>query len=194
MTTFLLVRHGSTDWVGKGLAGRLPGVGLDAAGRIQAQEVAKRLAGRPISAIYSSPVQRAVETAEPLASTLGLPIQTREAFTEIDFGAWQGMQLADLEGDAHWRRFNMLPGSVQAPGGELLLQVQARMAMELDNLRQQHRKETVAVFSHADVIKSALMLYLNMPLDTHLRLEISPASLSVLQLADWGPRILAVNS
>jgi len=194
VTTFLLVRHGSTDWVGKALAGRLPGVGLDAAGRVQAQEVANRLAGRAIAAIYSSPLQRAVETAEPLAEQFGLPIQTRDAFTEIDFGAWQGKKITDLNDAPEWQRFNALRGSTAAPGGELMLQVQARMANELENLQQQHREETVAVFSHADVIKAALMLYLAMPLDFHSRLEISPASVSVLEIADWGPRVLAVNS
>ena len=75
-----------------------------------------------------------------------------------------------------------------------MLDVQTRMANQLDDLRQQHPEQTVAIFSHADVIKAALMLYMNMPLDNHLRLEISPASVSVLELADWGPRILAVNA
>jgi probable phosphomutase (TIGR03848 family) len=194
VTTFLLIRHGSTDWVGKALAGRLPGVGLDAAGRNQAQQLANRLGSMPIAAIYSSPLQRAVETGTPLAERLGLPIQVRDAFTEIDFGSWQGMKIADLNDEPHWSRFNTLRGSTNAPGGELMLQVQARMAAELENLRQQHREETVAVFSHADVIKAALMLYLNIPLDCHSRLEISPASVNVLEIADWGPRVLAVNS
>jgi probable phosphoglycerate mutase len=194
VTTFLLIRHGSTDWVGKALAGRLPGIGLDSAGRKQAQDVASRLADRSIRAIYSSPLQRAVETAGPLAERLGLPVQVREAFTEIDIGQWQGMKIADLEPDTHWRRFNSQRGCTDAPGGELMLQVQTRMATELENLRRRHREEAVAVFSHADVIKAALMLYLNIPLDCHLRLEISPASVNVLELADWGPRVLAVNS
>ena len=194
VTTFLLIRHGSTDWVGKALAGRLPGVGLDAAGRNQAQELANRLANRRIAAIYSSPLQRAMETAAPLGERLGLRIEVRDAFTEIDFGAWQGMEIANLESDAHWRRFNSLRGSTNAPGGELMLEVQARMATELENLRQHHREEAVAVFSHADVIKAALMLYLDIPLDCHSRLEISPASVNVLEIADWGPRVLAVNS
>jgi probable phosphoglycerate mutase len=194
VTTFLLIRHGSTEWVGKALAGRLPNVGLDAAGRIQAQEVANRLAARPIAAIYSSPLQRAVETAAPLAERLGLPVVVRESLNEFNFGEWQGMKIADLQNDAHWRRFNELRGSTNAPGGELMLQVQTRMANELEDLRQLHREEAVAVFSHADVIKAALMLYLDMPLDCHSRLEISPASVNVLEIADWGPRVLAVNS
>src|SRR5688572_33343777 len=115
VTTFLLIRHGSTDWVGKALAGRLPGVSLDAAGRNQAQELADRLDERGIAAIYSSPLERARETAMPLAKRLDLPIELREAFTEIDFGAWQGRKIADLDHDPHWKRFNQLRGSTDAP-------------------------------------------------------------------------------
>lgn len=194
VTTFLLIRHGSTEWVGKALAGRLPGVGLDAAGRIQAQQVASRLAGQRIAALYSSPLQRAVETAEPLAELLGLPFDRLEAFAEIDFGKWQGKTLEELESYAQWSRFNSFRSSTAAPEGELMLQVQARTAQEFENLRLRHRNQTVAVFSHADVIKAALMLYLGVPLDFHSRLEISPASVSVLEIADWGPRVLAINS
>jgi probable phosphomutase (TIGR03848 family) len=194
VTTFLLIRHGSTSTVGKSLAGRSSGVPLDAIGRNQAQELAVRLADRAIAAIYSSPLERAVQTAEPLAASLGHEILIRQGFIEIDFGAWTGMTLDQLKDDRLWRRFNTQRGGTSAPGGERMLEVQTRMAEQLDDLRQQHPEQTVAIFSHADVIKAALMLYMNMPLDNHLRLEISPASVSVLELADWGPRILAVNA
>jgi probable phosphomutase (TIGR03848 family) len=194
VTTFLLIRHGSTATVGKSLAGRLPGVPLDAFGRHQAHELAVRLAETPITAIYSSPLERAVRTAEPLAKRFGHQVQIRQSLIEIDFGSWQGMTLDQLKDDALWSRFNTQRGSVGAPEGETMLEVQARVAKQLEDLRQHHRDETVAVFSHADVIKAALMLYINMPLDSHLRLEISPASVSVLELADWGPRIVSVNT
>jgi len=193
VTTFLLIRHGSTELVGKALAGRMPGVSLDATGRNQAQEVAERLADREITAIYSSPLERAVQTAEPLSKRLRLAIRIREELTEIDFGSWQGKTLAELEPDAEWGRFNSQRSWVGSPDGELMLQTQARMASVLDTLRRQHTGETIAIFCHADVIKAALLLYLGAPLDSHMRLEISPASVSVLQLAEWGPRIVSVN-
>lgn len=193
VTTFLLIRHGSTDYVGKALAGRMPGVSLDAAGRIQAQELATRLAGRKIRAIYSSPLERATETAGPLSEHLGLPITIRESLTEIDFGQWQGRSLAQLQGNEQWDRFNGQRGHTSAPGGELMLEVQSRMARELACLQREHPEQTVALFSHADVIKAAVLMYLEAPLDSHLRLEISPASVSVLELAEWGPRIVTVN-
>jgi broad specificity phosphatase PhoE len=194
VTTFLLIRHGSTALVGKALAGRMPNVSLDANGRNQAQQLANRLTDHRVTVIYSSPLERAVETAEPLAVRLGIPVLTRKGLTEIDFGVWQGKTLDELEGDDEWGRFNVLRGSTPAPEGELMLEVQARMARELDDLRRLHSNETVAVFSHADVIKAALMLYLGVPLDSHLRLEISPASVSVLELAEWGPRVVSINA
>ena len=194
VTTFLIIRHGSTALVGKALAGRLPGVSLDARGREQAQELAVRLGDREIAAIYSSPLERAIQTAEPLAQRLEQAIAIRENLTEIGFGSWTGKALSELEGGAGWVRFNTQRGWTKAPEGELMLQVQARMAEEFEYIRQRHAGQTVAVFSHADVIKAALMLYLAIPLEHHLRLEISPASVSILELAEWGPRVLAVNS
>jgi len=194
VTTFLLIRHGSTPTVGISLAGRSPGVHLDANGRNQAQELAVRLADRHIAAVYSSPLERAVETAEPLAKRLGHQVQIRQDLTEIDFGSWQGMTLSELQNDQLWSRFNTNRGTVSAPDGEMMIDVQARMSKQLECLRLDHIGQTIAVVCHADVIKAVLMLYLNMPLDCHLRLEISPASVSVVELAEWGPRVLAVNT
>jgi len=193
VTTFLLIRHGSTPTVGVSLAGRAPGVHLDANGRNQAQELAVRLGVARIAAVYSSPLERAIETAEPLAERLGQQVQIRADLTEIDFGGWQGMTLRQLEDDKLWFQFNAHRGTVGAPGGEMMLDVQVRMFKQLEYLRQQHANETVAVVSHADVIKAALMLYLNVPLDSHLRLEISPASVSIVELADWGPKVTGIN-
>lgn len=122
-----------------------------------------------------------------------MPVVIREAFTEIDFGEWQGKTLADLDRDSLWQRFNAFRSAIRAPKGELMLQVQARVGNELAELQDRHKDETVAVFSHADVIKAAIMLFLAIPLDFHGRLEISPASASVLELAEWGPRVVSVN-
>jgi broad specificity phosphatase PhoE len=194
VTTFLLIRHGSTELVGKALAGRLPGVFLDATGRLQAQALAKRLESRSIAAVYSSPLERAVETAEPLARLVQKQIRIREGFTEIGFGEWSGKTLPDLQNDPEWSRFNTQRGHVPARGGELMLEAQARMARELETLRRIHPEDTLAIFSHADMIKAALLLYLGSPLDHHLRLDISPASVSVLELAEWGPRVVSINS
>ena len=193
MTTFLLIRHGHTALVGKALAGRQAGVPLDDMGRTQAQQLVQRLAATRIDAIYSSPLQRARETAEPLATARGLPLIPRDRLAEIDFGQWTGKTLTELDADPEWRRFNSFRSSSRAARGESILDLQLRMVAELEELRTHHAEQTVALFSHGELIRSTVIHYAGIPVDLSLRIEISPASVSVLGLADWGVRILAIN-
>jgi probable phosphoglycerate mutase len=193
MTTILLIRHAHTEWIGKAIAGHTPGVGLSAEGTRQAEALARRLRELPVSAIYSSPLQRTLETAEPLARELRLAVQQRLRLIEVDFGSWTGKSMSELEADPLWTRFNSLRSSTRAPGGELMLDVQSRMVDELEDIRSRHAGETVAAISHQDSIKAALAHYAGIPLDLFHRFEVSPASVSVLRLADWGPRIVTVN-
>jgi broad specificity phosphatase PhoE len=192
--TVLLIRHGSTPRVGKGLTGWLPGHSLDENGQKQANDLASRLAAAPLAAIYSSPLERAAETAAPLARRLGLEVRTREDFGEVRFGEWQGKDFSEIERDFRWTPFNSYRSFTRAPGGELMLETQARMVRGLLNLVDSHADEMVAVFSHADAIKSALMHFLGIPLDFHIRLEILPASVSVLDLFPEFPLVRVVNS
>jgi probable phosphoglycerate mutase len=193
MTTFLLIRHGQTAWIGHALAGRTPGVSLDDTGRRQAGALPERIAHYSIAALYSSPLQRTLETARPIAEATGLEIRERPRLSEVDFGRWTGMTMDALGADPLWARFNTLRSVTRTPGGELMLEVQARMVDELEDLRGLHRAETIAVVSHQDAIKAALAHYAGVPLDLFHRFEISPASISVLELSDYGPRILRVN-
>ena len=194
MTTIFLIRHGHTDWIGKAIAGHTPGVGLSDAGRQQAADLPRRLAHVPIRAIYASPLQRTCETAEPLARALNLPVQHRPRLIEVNFGEWTGWTMSDLDRDPRWHRFNTQRSTTRAPGGDLMLDVQSRMADELDELRVRHTGETVAVISHQDSIKAAIAHYAGIPLDLFHRFEIQPASVSVLRLADWGPQIVTINN
>lgn len=146
-----------------------------------------------VAAVYSSPLERAVQTARPLAARLALPVMEREALGEIRTGEWTGRSLADLEADPRWRLFNAYRSGTRIPGGERMLEVQLRVVGELDRLREAHPASVVAVVSHGDPIRAALLHYLGMPLDFVLRLEVSPASLSVVALEEWGPRVLLVN-
>lgn len=193
MTTFLLIRHGHTDWIGKALAGHTPGVGLSTEGVQQVETLAVRLRHLRVAALYSSPLQRTLETAEPLARELRLAIQPRPRLIEVDFGAWTGKTIVDLEADPVWKRFNTLRSATRAPGGDLMLDVQSRMVDELEDLRLRHTGETVGIVSHQDAIKAAIAHYAGIPLDLFHRFEISPASVSILRLADWGPQIVTVN-
>lgn len=193
MATFYLIRHGNNDKVGEAIAGWSAGVNLNAQGREQAERLSWKLLGRGITCIYSSPLERALETAAPIARALGLKVEVRETLGEVRFGEWTGKRFADLETDPHWKQFNSYRAGTRAPGGEMMLESQVRMVTELEGLRARHGGETVAVVSHGDIIRSALVYYAGMPIDLYQRLEIRPASFSVLQLEDWGPRIRSLN-
>ncbi len=193
MTTFLLIRHGETDAVGREIMGWRPGWHLNANGREQAQRLAERLARRPIQAFYTSPLERAVETAAILAAPHALEAQPEPDFAEVRFGAWEGCKFGELERMEEWRQYNRFRACVRPPGGEMLVEVQTRMVRRLQSLAREHREGTVAVVSHGDALRSALALYLGISLDMILRFEISPASLSVLEVTDWGSRVTLLN-
>ena len=193
MTTFLLIRH-AEHAMGMGtLAGRTPDVPLSREGYEQADALARRLAEVRIDALYSSPILRCRETAERIAPPHGLEITTAEELIEIDFGDWQGRTVASLEPEDGWRRFNAFRSGVQAPGGDLYLEVQLRVVRFMLDLRPRHEGQTVALVLHADPLRAALLHFLGIPMDLFLRLEIGPASVSVLTLDEWGPRVLGVN-
>lgn len=185
----LLVRHAEHDLLGRVLAGRMPGVRLNAAGRGQAQ----RLAGLDVAAIQSSPMERARETAEPLARRLGLEIETAEALNEIDFGAWQGRSFAELDEDPVWHDWNRDRARTRPPGGESMTEVQARIVGHLRHLSCETRGRPVILFSHGDVIKAALLHVLGLPLDAVSRLEVDPAGISTVAIGAWGARLIAAN-
>jgi len=193
MTTFLLIRHGETDAVGKSIMGWAPGWHLNANGRKQVEALAARLAPAPIRAIYTSPLERAVETAEAVARGRQLELRRDEEFGEFRMGDWQGWEIAKLDEREDWRRFNTFRAGTRAPNGELMVETQTRMVRRLQALATEHAGETVAIVSHADPLRALIAYYLGMPLDLMQRLEISPASLSVLELSEWNARMLCVN-
>jgi probable phosphomutase (TIGR03848 family) len=193
MTTFYLIRHATNDFVGKAIAGWSTGVRLNAAGRAQAERLAAKLAGRGITALYSSPLERALETAEPIARTLKLKVETRDALGEVRFGEWTGKGMDEIGRDPRWEMFNRYRSGTRAPAGELAVESQARMVAELESLRERHPDQTIAVVSHADIIRVALVYYLGAPIDLYQRIECRPASISTLTLSDWGPQVLGLN-
>lgn len=186
MTTFVLLRHAAHDWLGRGLAGRLPEVTLNATGRLQAQELVERFAGVALTAIYSSPQPRTRQTAQPLAEARGLPVAIEPAVDEIDFGEWAGRGFDALRGAAGWGDWVHRRATATTPGGEPFAGVPVRALAGLHRLRLAHPKGLVLVVSHGDVIKAVLATCLGMSLDHLERLEIAPASASVLALGgDW---------
>jgi len=194
MTRLLLVRHGHNEYLDTGrLAGRTPGVHLTEKGRQQAQALAARLAGAQIAAVYSSPLERAQETAEPVATSHGLTIQILEDLIETDCGAWTGQALAELAKTEIWPKMLSYPSGVAHPGGEGITAVQARMVRALEYIRAAHPGGLVAIFSHADPIKAALAYYTGMHIDLFQRLHVDPASVSELAFSPNGPRLIRSN-
>ena len=193
MTTFALIRHASHALLGHTIVGRLPGVQLSARGLREAEALASRLEGWPIQALYSSPLERARATAAAIADRLRLEVQAADELNEIDYGAWTNRTLADLREIPEWRRFNLFRSGSRIPGGESMVEVQDRMLQLIERLRCVHPEQTVALVGHGDVIKAALAYYLGVPLDLFGRIELSPASLSVIRVEPHGPQVLLIN-
>jgi probable phosphomutase (TIGR03848 family) len=193
MTKFLLIRHATTDAVGKKLSGRTAGVHLNEAGKMQAQNLAQRLANTPITAIYSSPLERALETAEPIATSHYLKTIIRNDFLEIDFGEWTNASFETLQHEKQFQLFNSFRSVTRIPNGELMLEAQARIVAGMQRLCTQHHDETIAIVSHADLIKAAITYYAGISLDLFQRIEISPASVSIVEVYEETARITLVN-
>jgi probable phosphoglycerate mutase len=193
VTLLLLIRHGTNDWVHGRLAGWTPGVHLNDEGRHQAAALAARLAFLPLDAIYTSPLERTVETAQAIAGPRGMPLRLVEGLGEVKYGEWQGAELKELYKHELWPGVQFYPSGTRFPGGETLGEAQMRMVATLDGLRAQHPKGTIAVVSHADIIKLAVAYYIGMHIDLFQRLEISPCSLTALAFTRMGPRLLTYN-
>lgn len=193
MTRFLLIRHALTNSVGKYLSGRSSGLFLNDEGRKQSNYLAERLSGVPIDAIYSSPLERALETAEPLAKARHLQPIISEDFLEIDFGKWTNCTIEELLSDPHFQLFNSFRSQTRIPEGELMLEAQLRIVNGLEKLYVHHPDKTIAVISHADLIKSAITYYAGISLDMFHRIEISPASVSIVEVYNNTARIVLLN-
>lgn len=195
MTQFLLIRHAVNDWVKTGkLAGWTPGVHLNELGNAQAEALGNRLAEQTIHAIYSSPLERTMETAEAIAAHHPkLSVNTLEGIGEVRYGDWQGKSLGRLRRKKLWYNVQHNPIRVQFPEGETMRGAQARAVDTLEQLQQRHPGKTVVLVSHSDVIKMIVAHYLGVHLDLFQRINISPASLTVIQLGSGMPFIHVVN-
>lgn len=189
MTLFYLVRHAAHARQDQGLVGRTPGIGLSEAGRGQLAWLRRRLAGVAFDAAFSGPLERAVLTAEALAA----PVTVAPELDELDYGDWTGRRVEDLAGDPLWQAWNAFRAGSRIPGGETMLEVQARAVRLIDRLRAGYPKGRVLLVSHGDVIRAVLLHYLGLSADRFLAIEIDPGSLSVLAIESWGARALRLN-
>ncbi len=194
-TTVLLVRHGQTPTTGKVLPGRAKGLHLADEGRRQAQIAADRIAELTrVDAVYSSPLERAKETAAPISAARGLKTKIDRGLFECDFGDWTGAELKKLMKLPEWQTVQRAPSTFRFPNGESFTEMQTRMVSALDRLRLAHPGGTIVCVSHADTIKAAVAHALGTHIDLFQRIVISPASITAIGWGAGGPTVLAVNS
>lgn len=194
MTTFFLIRHASCDGLGQRLWGRTPGICLNDTGNKQSQSLTDRFKNMSLDAVYSSPLDRALQTAMVIAESMNLDVKTCDAANEIDFGEWTGKTFDELSRDERWRHFNRHRSVTMIPGGESFLEVQNRIVKELEALALQHGKAHVAIVSHADVLRAAVAYFSAIPIDLVDRFEISPCSVSVVAMDTDNATLLTLNN
>ena len=193
MTVVYLIRHGQNDYVKQEkLAGWLPGVHLNDVGKEQAVRVAEALKSSKLQAVYSSPLERATETAEPIAAAQGMGFDTLAGLGEINIGRWQGLSLRAARRRKLWLTIQHAPSLARFPDGESFLETQSRIIETLETVRSKH-SGAIACVSHADPIKLAIAHYIGMPIDSFQRLEIGPSSISELSIKDGAARLIRLN-
>lgn len=194
-TLVLLVRHGLTPTTGVKLPGRAPGLSLSDEGRRQAEGAAARIGAlSSVAAVYSSPLERARETALPIARARHLAVRVERGLLEIDIGEFTGLSLKRAHRRPEWPVIQRNPSGFRFPGGESFPEMQARVTSTLAGLVDRHRGQTIVAVSHADSIKAAVAQALGTPLDLFQRIAIAPASISAVVYRLHGPSVLTVNS
>jgi probable phosphoglycerate mutase len=194
MTALFLVRHGLTSHTGTRLTGWTPGVHLTDDGRTGVERLASWLADVPFKAVYSSPIDRTLETARIVAEPHGLTVRTRRGIGEVHYGKWTNRPLRSLMRTKLWGTVQRWPSAARFPDGETLREVQARAVGEVEKLAAEHPKDAICCVSHGDVIKLIAAHYLGVHIDLFQRIVIAPASVSVISLSRETPHVLSLNS
>lgn len=196
MPLLLLIRHGENDFVKTGkLAGRIPGVHLNERGQKQAQALGEALADIPIKAVYSSPLERAMETAAPVAAYHKLEITQEPDLMDTDIGKWQGKSVRVLSLTKVWKIVQHSPSRFRFPEGESFPEAQTRYVNVIERIVQKHNKpkDIIAVVFHADPIKLVVSHLLGLPLDHFQRLSCDTGSVTVLHINEMGANLVKLN-
>jgi len=191
-----LVRHGQTESNRRGLALGRADVPLNEIGRSQAARLAEALAAEPLKAVYSSPLQRALDTARPIAARHGLEVQVDAGLIEMDIGELDGLAFADVR--------ERYPGLLESwlgrdgpgqpmPGGERLVDVQERSWRAIEAIAERHPDEAVCAVTHNFVILSALARALGMDLADFRRVRHAVAAISILDFRADRVRVVSIN-
>lgn len=196
MPLLLLIRHGENDFVKTGkLPGQSAGIHLNERGQKQAQALGEALAPVPIKALYSSPLERAIETAQPIATSHKLEICQEPGLMDADVGKWQGKSLKVLRLTNAWKIVQHSPSRFQFPEGESFIDLQTRIVHVLESIVKKHNKpkDIIAVVFHADPIKLAVSHFLGLPLDHFQRLSCDTGSLTAVYVNEMGANLVKLN-
>lgn len=198
MVQFLLVRHAINEWVKTGkLAGWTPGVHLNEDGKKQAEALGQRLSKEKLTAIYSSPLERTMETAAAIAQHHpNLTVIEAEGIGEVRYGKWEGKKIKKLAKKKKWQVVQHVPSRMTFPKGESMRGTQMRAVDTIEQLYAQYKDDKAAkvvLVFHADLIKMVVAHYLGVHLDLFQRIVISPASITRLLLDEGRPFLATVN-
>jgi len=194
-TTILLVRHGQTPTTGRLLPGQAPGLHLSDDGKKQAEAAAARIAKlKRVTAIYASSLERARETAMPIARVRDLAVRIERGLMDLDVGRWTGERLDKVSKRPEWSTVQRHPSGFRFPDGESFMEMQTRMTDALARIVERHRGGVVVAVSHADPIKAALAHALGMHLDLFQRLNVAPGSITTIVYTSGPPMVLGMNS
>jgi probable phosphomutase (TIGR03848 family) len=193
MTIFYLVRHGVTAHTGQRLSGRRAGLHLSEKGIAEAQAAARSLSRVKFGAVYSSPIERTLETAEIIAREHGLKVIVHDELSEVDYGTWTNRSFKALSRTKLWTQVQQWPSGARFPSGESLWEVQQRALVSLDRIRSEHPGRPVCCVTHAEVIRLVVAYYLGVHIDLFQRIIVGPASTTIVSVGDDGPKVLAVN-
>lgn len=191
--TVLLVRHATCAQMDSVLFGRSLDPPLDEHGERQAVELAHMLADVPVVAVEASPSRRTQETAAVIATHFGCGWHIADDLCEVDFGDWAGRSFKDLADDPRWVAWNRERATAPTPAGENMARLQRRIMRRLRNLRAIHSTGTLALVTHAELIRAAVLYCRHLPLDSYASVEVAPASVTTVRVSTAGAQVLDVN-
>ena len=196
MTKLILVRHGETERnSGARLQGGKSDLSLNDRGRKQARYLGLALKDEKLEAVYSSPLKRALDTAEAISAHHLLKVQTDPALAEIDMGFIDGLDLAQVKESQpdFWKRWREEDYSVALPGGESVRQVQQRAWGAVQGIISRHREGSVVIVSHAIALQTVITAILGAPLSSFTRLRLGVASITLFHIDEEKASLVSLN-
>ena len=195
MTTFIVLRHAQSTANERGLlAGQLPGIHLSATGVDESEAIKETLAKVTIDRVISSPLERCLQTIEPLVAAKKMKIATDDRLIEMNYGKWSGKKLSFLSVRPLWRKIQSSPSDVTFPDGESFANMASRVGSLLDELHRKYPKESLLLVTHGDICKFIATYFLKLPLNDLQKFLVNPASLSIYHQTSEKIAVEVLNS